>query len=276
MELRTAWMVTAVVMAGVLMPCAAAGKPPAAGASERRLLDLVNAERSQRGLRRLKWDEELARLARLHAEDMRRAGRVSHASRDGTTYEGRLVRAGYSARAAAENVALDRNVERAHAGLMDSSGHRKNILDRGLTAIGIGVVKDSSGDSIYVVQDFSDPMVVLSDQEAVRRVRLAAAEARRGANLQALEERPSVSRSLESTLRSLIGKDTVKVDKGVLPGPGWVVAYTSPDPSELPDEARRRLQKKVSGVYGIAAAFARTKSQPFGAYWVVLGILEDQ
>src|SRR5262245_16677677 len=117
-----AWAAAVMVAGALAAPRVDAARPPEAGSSERRMLDLVNAERSKRGRRRREWDQDLARLARLHAEDMRKAGRISHASRDGTTYEGRLARGGYRASAAAENVALDRDVEHAHEGLMQSPG----------------------------------------------------------------------------------------------------------------------------------------------------------
>jgi hypothetical protein len=56
-----------------------------------------------------------------------------------------------------------------------------------------------------------------------------------------------------------------------------VVAYTTPEPSDLPSEARRRLSRGGPlRAYGVAAAFARTASYPFGTYWVVLGTLEEQ
>jgi hypothetical protein len=257
---------------------AARAAAPAPGSPERRMLDLVNAERSRKGLRRLTWNDDLARLARRHAEDMRRSGRVSHrSSGDGAEFEDRLAAHGFRARAAAENVAYDRNVERAHKGLMNSPGHRANILSPDLTAVGIGIVADAEGTSIYVAQNFATPIAELTDEEAAQRVRLAVDAARRSAGRGPSPEDRSLSRILEKTLDDLVKDDSVRVDAAVLPGPGWVVAYTTPEPSDLPAEARRRLgRSEPVRAYGVAAVFARTRSYPFGTYWVVLGTLEEQ
>ncbi len=252
--------------------CAPPPGPPA-GSAERRLLDLVNAERTKRGLRRLAWDEDLARLARLHAEDMRAHRKVTHeSSADGKEFSARLARSGYRARAGAENVALDRNVERAHEGLMNSSGHRRNILDEGLTALGIGLAREPAEDSVYVVQDFAAPIAVLTEEEAVRRVRNAMKGARPPGKL--LDEDTRLSSSFTPILQGLIDRDSVKVGSGILPGPGWVVAYTTGDPSELPQEARRALKSGRGREFGLAVLFGQSRSQPFGAYWVLMGLLE--
>lgn len=265
-----------ILLLGCLIPAGegfAAPAGPSAGSPERRLLDLVNAERTKRGLRRLAWDEDLARLARLHADDMRSHRKVTHeSSADGAEFSARLARSGYRASAGAENVAMDRNVERAHEGLMNSSGHRRNILDEKLTAIGIGLAPDPSEDSVYVVQDFATALAVLTDEEAARRVRNAMNGARPPGKF--LDEDTRLSSSFTPILRGLIERDSVKVDAGVLPGPGWVVAYTIGDPSELPLEARRALKNGRGREFGLAVLFGQSRSQPFGAYWVLMGLLE--
>ena len=58
--------------------------------------------------------------------------------------------------AAAENIALNQTVEIAHRRLMDSAGHRKNLLSDILTHIGIGIVK-GPGRRYYVTQVFATP-----------------------------------------------------------------------------------------------------------------------
>ncbi|HCS73242.1 MAG TPA: hypothetical protein DIW17_05115, partial [Clostridiales bacterium] len=50
---------------------------------------------------------------------------------------------------AGENIAKHGSVESAHAGLMNSDGHRKNILNPSFTHIGIGIV-----DNRYFTQMF--------------------------------------------------------------------------------------------------------------------------
>jgi len=160
---------------------------------------------------------------------------------------------------------------------MKSPGHRANILSPDLTAVGIGLVPDADGSSIYVAQDFATPIVSLSDSEAGQRVRLAVNAAQRTAARDPSDEDRSLSRLLEKSLDRLVQRDSVTVDSAILPGPGWVVAYTTSDPSDLPSEVKRRLGRKDAvRAYGVAAVFSRTPSYPFGTYWILLGTLEEQ
>jgi uncharacterized protein YkwD len=68
-----------------------------------------------------------------------------HVSPDGTTFDQRVKAAGYvSFQTLAENIAWGSGQRATPArivnGWMHSSGHRRNILDRGLHEIGIGIV----------------------------------------------------------------------------------------------------------------------------------------
>ena len=62
--------------------------------AEKRLLELLNAERRARDLPAVRWNPSLANLARGHAGDLLRSGELSHLSTgDGATYAHRLARA---------------------------------------------------------------------------------------------------------------------------------------------------------------------------------------
>ena len=242
--------------------------PP--GSEEARLLALVNQERVDRRLAPLRWDETLARLAREHAEDMRRSGTVSHhSSSDGADFTERLARTSLRASASAENVALDRDVQRAHRGLMGSRGHRANILNPGLTAIGIGLAR-GEGRRVYVVEDFATLMDNLTDAEAAGRVRAALARSRRRFSLAPLEEDARLSRRLVLAARSLSEADSVESDPDVGFASGWTFTYTSFDLDQLPEGVASKLRK--ARAYALGTAFARTRTYPMGAYWVVLAL----
>ena len=122
-------------------------------AQERRLVDLVNAERRNRGLAELAVDPDLTRLARLKARDMQEKGYFSHSSPTyGSPYEMEL-QAGIRARVmGAENLAQARDVEYAHRLLMGSQGHRANLLNPAHDRIGVAVVPARYG--VLVVQLF--------------------------------------------------------------------------------------------------------------------------
>ena len=108
--------------------------------AERQVFALVNEERTSRGLGALEWDPRLVLVARAHSEEMFRLKYFSHQSPvDGSPFD-RLAAAKITYRRAGENLAYAHSVSAAHRGLMESPGHRENILHPEYTRIGIGVV----------------------------------------------------------------------------------------------------------------------------------------
>ena len=108
--------------------------------AERQLFDFVNQERVARGLRPLELDPRLVPVARAHATEMFRLRYFGHVSPvTGTPFD-RLNRAGIAYTRAGENLAYAQSVAIAHRGLMESEGHRENILRPEFTRLGIGVV----------------------------------------------------------------------------------------------------------------------------------------
>lgn len=128
--------------------------PPAGNVSltadEARMLALVNQERTSRGLKPLVADPELVKLARMKAADMVRLGYFDHNSPTyGSPFD--MMRAyGVSYRYAGENLAGASTVDAAHTNLMNSPGHRANILSPNYTRVGIGVVQGSPYGKIWV------------------------------------------------------------------------------------------------------------------------------
>lgn len=107
---------------------------------EQQMLNLVNDERAKAGVTPLVWEDALAAVARAHSEDMFKRGYFSHYSPEGKDVGDRLNAAGISYTYAGENLALAPNIQSAHDGLMNSPGHRRNILDPAFRKIGIGAV----------------------------------------------------------------------------------------------------------------------------------------
>jgi uncharacterized protein YkwD len=128
---------------------------PARPALEAQMLALVNQARSEHGLRELSADPEAAEVARAHSRDMLARGYFSHVSPQGLTPFDRLQRAGVRYRAAGENLALAPRVTVAHDGLMNSPGHRANLLNPRFGRVGIGIV-DGGRHGLMVTQKFRD------------------------------------------------------------------------------------------------------------------------
>src|SRR5206468_10159398 len=108
--------------------------------AERQMFDLVNEERTAVGLRALIWDDRLLPVARKHSEEMFRLKYFAHQSPVSGSPFDRLKAAGITYSRAGENLAYAQSVSVAHRGLMQSQGHRENILRPEFTNIAIGVI----------------------------------------------------------------------------------------------------------------------------------------
>ncbi len=107
-------------------------------ADESAALAPVNRLRQEAGRPPLRWSPQLAAVAQAHAEDMARAGFFSHSGSDGAGVGQRLERAGYGWCAAAENIARgQRDLAEVIAGWQGSPGHRRNMLSREMSELGV-------------------------------------------------------------------------------------------------------------------------------------------
>ncbi|WP_350343602.1 CAP domain-containing protein [Proteinivorax tanatarense] len=123
-----------------------------ANSYEREMLKLVNQERRKAGVSELKLHNRLSSVARVKSADMIYNDYFAHDSPVyGSPFE-MMRHFGITFRGAGENLALNVGTKEAHRSLMNSDGHRKNILNPDFTHIGIGVEKQ--GRSIYFTQMF--------------------------------------------------------------------------------------------------------------------------
>jgi uncharacterized protein YkwD len=121
---------------------------------ELEVLDLTNAERAKAGCTALRGDDKLALAAREHSTDMGVNGYFDHNSQDGTSPWDRIRKAGYDS-PGAENIAAGQTTAaEVMAAWMNSPGHRANILNCQLKALGVGYYKGSKGYGTYWTQDF--------------------------------------------------------------------------------------------------------------------------
>jgi uncharacterized protein YkwD len=124
--------------------------PPAptvtVSADLQRVVDLTNAERAARGKSALAIDARLNAAAQAHSQDQANVDNLSHDGTDFSNPKDRMVRNGYPARWWAENVAAGYvSADDVMSGWMNSSGHRKNILNSRVTHIGVAVAYSADG-----------------------------------------------------------------------------------------------------------------------------------
>jgi uncharacterized protein YkwD len=120
---------------------------------ESSMLVLLNDERRKHGLRALQADPEAADVARAHSRDMFERGYFSHITPQGEDPFERMRGAKVRFLAAGENLAFARTLPAAHEGLMNSPGHRANILRPSFGRVGIGVV-DGGRYGLMITQNF--------------------------------------------------------------------------------------------------------------------------
>lgn len=135
---------------------------------ERTMAQMVNAERAKANLSPLEFNDELASVGRAHAAEMRDLNYFAHESPTrnlAAPLDRYRAVFGRTPRIVAENIyrawgtqhqlSLD-DILAGHRALMNSPGHRANILMPGLTRIGIGIVVNANGD-IWLTQMFDKP-----------------------------------------------------------------------------------------------------------------------
>lgn len=164
-----------------------------AEAAADRAAALLAEDRARFGLAPLTRDPALDAVARAHCDDMRDHDFVGHVSPRTGGPGDRIRSAGWKAAMSGENVALNRSLWDAEAGLLRSLGHRRNILSRQYTHVGFGAAR--RGPNWYVTQLFALPPPVISDIDATRQILLRElAAARRAARAPALEARRALER----------------------------------------------------------------------------------
>lgn len=120
---------------------------------QKEVLDLVNVERTNRGLQPLKFNNELSNVATKKSQDMIDRNYFDHTSPTYGSPFDMMKQFGISYRAAGENIAMGQKTPKeVMNSWMNSPGHRKNILNPDFTELGVGIA--SNGSSIYWTQMF--------------------------------------------------------------------------------------------------------------------------
>ena len=140
---------------------------------ERQMLALINEERTLRGLDPVQLEQNLNESAEVHSLWMLRTDDFSHTGAGGSTATQRMRDAGFDLSGSwgtAENLAVQTlrgapgiadDVEDLHESLMNSPGHRANILNPDLEYVGIGIevgnydYGNGERQSVIVTQNFA-------------------------------------------------------------------------------------------------------------------------
>ncbi|WP_245980164.1 CAP domain-containing protein [Peribacillus asahii] len=117
---------------------------------EFQLFDLTNAARVEHNLPALSWDNTVKETARDHSSDMAANNYFDHTNLKGQSPFDRMKEDNIRFRVAGENLAAGQlSSIFAHEGLMNSLGHRENILHNDFESLGVGVAFNSEYKPYY-------------------------------------------------------------------------------------------------------------------------------
>jgi uncharacterized protein YkwD len=238
--------------------------------TEQQLLVLANQSRQQTGAPPLTMDAGLSQAARIHAQAMLEARRLSHQFDGEPSLPQRLAATTQlQLEQEAENVALDYDAEHGHQHLMLSPPHRANLLNPSYNVVGQGVVR--SGDRLYIVQDFGHALPNYSAAEVKERIAAAVNQRRHQTRQHELPRRDlPVADDAACSMAQADKLGTSSVRK--LAQRFTVLTYTSLHPETLPTGTSHAIASRNLHSFSIGACYGRTDTYPTGVYWVVLSL----
>jgi uncharacterized protein YkwD len=230
---------------------------------EQQLFDLVNREREKAGLNKLEWSEQLSQAALSHSRLLAENRDLSHQFAGEAPLQQRVGATGLRFNSVAENVAAAPAVAVAHKGLMESPGHRANILHQDYNAIGIAIVERDR--ELFVTQDFAHTLVSYSEKQFRDAVVSGFNQARRSKKL------PPVEVITDPRLRRSACAQDLNVDKMILnlPGAAGLLVFSLSEPGALPDDLRRFAADKTVERLGIGVCLQTGGQNGFSKFWVV-------
>jgi hypothetical protein len=156
------WKTGVLVLAASCSLLTASGQQPAAPANlaEQYLQAAADQERAALNLPPLRRDAALVAAARAHALEMVSHGGISHQFAGEPDLAARGAAAGARFSLISENVAESPSAVRIHTAWMHSEGHRRNLLDPNVDAVGISVI--ARGSQLFAVEDFESSIAVMT------------------------------------------------------------------------------------------------------------------
>jgi hypothetical protein len=223
------------------------------GVAEQYLFAAANAERAQRGLHALHWDNTLYRAAVGHAQEMAARQAISHQFSGESDLSARGRQTGARFSRIAENVAEAPTAVQIHQAWMHSPGHRANLLDPAVDSLGIGVI--SRDGELFAVEDFD---------RSFRKLSLDEQESEVGDLLHS-------NSSLTILPRSGDARRTCAMETGYAGArmPWFIMRYTSADLSRLPDTLKEKLASRKYHKAEVGAC-AASGTENFSAYSIAV------
>lgn len=221
-----------------------------ANVAEQYLQTAADQERAALHLPPLRRDLALVDAARSHALQMVSHGGISHQFADEPDLAGRGAAAGAKFSRISENVAESPSAVQIHSAWMHSEGHRHNLLDPNVDAVGIVVI--ARGHQLFAVEDFERSLVTMTLKEQENAV--AKAIATDGV---AVKEGSAAA-------RRVCANDSENERQA-----GFVMRYTTSQIEAVPKQLQSRLEtgRYASAVVG---ACAEENNSDFSMYRIAV------
>jgi uncharacterized protein YkwD len=191
------------------------GEPPTdLRKAERDMLVLINKARAAAGLKALDFGNDLAAVARAHSKDMVSNNFFAHISPRRGDLDKRMKRARIVAQYYTENLAANRSLIGAHLGLMNSPGHRKNILDPKVNRVGVGIVLDGKG-GIMVTENYAQDFTRYDARDLEKELLAAINKARRAKGYSPVRTSSKLKRIADINSRSMASGSKLNSDRAM-------------------------------------------------------------
>jgi len=232
--------------------------------AERQIFDQLNQEREKIGLRKLQWDDHVADAAREHTKELAENEKLTHQFLGEATVPDRIGSTGARFTRSAENVARTEFLEDVHLALMNSPGHRANMMNPEYNAVGIGVIEHKG--LLYVTQDFVLLVPVYSEIQFRDSLAEAFNRERKSRGLGVITARPEESLhdaacSTDGEAQNLSGKITG--------GATALVVFTASEPDKLPEQLLSRTTNSGFHRMAIGVCFRPDPQHGYANFWVV-------
>ena len=196
--------------------------PPAAGAQDvdavtRELLELLNSTRREAGLSPVRELPAIRDVALGHSRDMVEHDFVGHSSPRSGAAADRVRAASLPTALVLENIGRGYSAQEIHRGLLESPGHRANIINPDVTHVGIGVVAQSEGSrtALIVTEVFLRMAERVDLTGGAERLHAMINRARSARNAPALELVPALSRAAQDAAQRYFAEPSISQQDAV-------------------------------------------------------------
>jgi uncharacterized protein YkwD len=231
--------------------------------AEKQIFTQLNHARIENDQPALEWNDRAANAARIHTQALLENGKLSHQFPGEPSPAERIGAAGARFTLSAENVARTEYLEDVHPALMNSPGHRANILSPKYNAVGIGVVERQG--KIYVTQDFLFLIATYSEEQFGQAFAETFNETRKASGIRKLEAH--TDKSLHDAA-CLTDGDSSKLPIAT-PDVRSMVVFTASEPHRLPPELSSRATNPLFHHMDFGVCFRPDQEHGYANFWVV-------